>query len=488
MKLFGNLSAVLIVFAAALYGLSTVVLVGPTFGQPSQPPDEQTPAIKVTPIKIDPNTPLQVLLPTAPKTEAKIAPPFNEDLRLVPEIGFGQPISRKLQIQEAVQQTANIFAKVNHLNKKKKDGFLEALITQRPDLHGLPFRMGDECRTSEAQGRILPFLSATVNDAVKAYQSGSVSLDVFTDTLAELQTRPTLTTSKGLKMRVSRDNEDNYYRALVSTLIQVLGPEPEKPRTRLARSLATIPHVDATKALAQLALFAPEKEVRATALEGLRLRSDKDYTDILLQGFQYPLPEVSKRAAEALIKLERKDLLANLVDVLERPDPRLPSTRMENGKEAAVVRELVKVNHHHNCVLCHAPANTPDVPEWALKVTVPLPSEPFSESYLRPKSKLPIPPEIFVRIDMTYLRQDFSLMMPVANPDPWPVQQRFDFFVRTRALTPQEAQAWQVGAKDGLSPYQQSALLALRELTGRDTQPTAQAWRALLKLPVPSVP
>jgi hypothetical protein len=88
---------------------------------------------------------------------------------------------------------------------------------------------------------------------------------------------------------------------------------------------------------------------------------------------------------------------------------------------------------------------------------------------------------------MTYLRQDFSLMMPVANADPWPVQQRFDFFVRTRTLTPQEAQAWKVGANDGLSPYQQSALLALRELTGRDTEPTAQAWRTLLKLPAPSV-
>jgi hypothetical protein len=34
-----------------------------------------------------------------------------------------------------------------------------------------------------------------------------------------------------------------------------------------------------------------------------------------------------------------------------------------------------------------------------------------------------------------------------------------------------------------LSPYHRSALYALRELTGRDTEPTALAWRKLLKLP-----
>ena len=38
-----------------------------------------------------------------------------------------------------------------------------------------------------------------------------------------------------------------------------------------------------------------------------------------MKGFRYPLPAVSKRAAEALVKLERKDLLANLVEVLDRP-------------------------------------------------------------------------------------------------------------------------------------------------------------------------
>ena len=33
-----------------------------------------------------------------------------------------------------------------------------------------------------------------------------------------------------------------------------------------------------------------------------------------------------------------------------------------------------------------------------------------------------------------------------------------------------------------VTPYQRAALAALRELTGRDTAPTAKAWRQLLQL------
>lgn len=439
-----------------------------------QPPS--TPVESAPPLKIDPNAPLADLLPPAPKTVSKIPAPFNDDLNLVPVVAVGEPIARNLRRSEALKQTSQFFATISYLNEKKKDGFMETLIANRTELHGLPFMMGDACRTDEAKGRIMPFLSATLNE--RKFR------DDFAELLAELQIKPTLITPGGVKVRVNTENEDAYYRALVATLMQVLGPETEKFRVRLARSLATIPHIDATKALAQLAIFAPEQEVRRVAIDGLKLRREKDYADVLLQGFQYPLPDVSTRAAEALVKLDRKDLLPNLVEVLEKPDPRMPVTKTVKGKEVAVVRELVRLNHHNNCVMCHAPANTPDVPAWALKAAVQLPSEPFPSDggYMQIRSQ-PAPPSIFVRIDMTYLKQDFSQMMPVANPEPWPRMQRFDFFVRTRELSAKEAQAWQAARPDGPTPYQKSALLALRELTGRDTDPTAEAWRALLKMP-----
>jgi hypothetical protein len=65
--------------------------------------------------------------------------------------------------------------------------------------------------------------------------------------------------------------------------------------------------------------------------------------------------------------------------------------------------------------------------------------------------------------------------------------QRFDFLVRSRELTEEEAAAYreklaprQAGE---FSPYRRAALVSLRELTGRDTEPTPEAWRRLLKLP-----
>ena len=80
----------------------------------------------------------------------------------------------------------------------------------------------------------------------------------------------------------------------------------------------------------------------------------------------------------------------------------------------------------------------------------------------------------------------YALMMPVADAHPWPEMQRFDFLVRTRTLTAAEAQACKaccdIDEPGRLSPYHRSALFALRELTGRDTEPNAAAWRKLLKL------
>ena len=97
-------------------------------------------------------------------------------------------------------------------------------------------------------------------------------------------------------------------------------------------------------------------------------------------------------------------------------------------------------------------------------------------AYYRPSA-----PDILVRFDVTYLRQDFSMKLPVANADPWPELQRYDFLVRTREITEKEALAYrellEPSRTDSLSPYRRAALLALRQITGLDAEPTAKAWR-----------
>jgi hypothetical protein len=258
-------------------------------------------------------------------------------------------------------------------------------------------------------------------------------------------------------------------------------------KSAMARYLASIPSVDSSHALVKTILFTPEVDARNLAIEALKARQDKDYVDRLLQGFRYPWPEVAQRAADALVKLDRKDLVPKLIDVLDEPDPRAPITKKVDGKTVTTVREIVRINHHRNCLMCHAPAQDTLQNTDVLITQTPVPGEPF------PSPGSPILPsayygsegtaELAVRIDVTYLRQDFSAMLPVADDAPWPQMQRFDFVVRTRTLKDDAAIAYkekfdhlQPGA---LPPNHMAALAALRKLTGRDTTPTADAWRQL---------
>src|SRR5690606_39002704 len=99
------------------------------------------------------------------------------------------------------------------------------------------------------------------------------------------------------------------------------------------------------------------------------------------------------------------------------------------------VRELVRINHFRNCLLCHPPSFNPQD-----KVRGPIPStdQPLTTvQYYGPKG------EFFVHADVTYLHQDFSVQLPVENHGPWPAVQRFDFVVRERIARPDEVSALQ---------------------------------------------
>ena len=166
-------------------------------------------------------------------------------------------------------------------------------------------------------------------------------------------------------------------------------------------------------------------------MEALQVRRERDYTDMLLKGLRYPWPAVARRSADAVAKLGRTDLAPQLVALLDEPDPRVARARQEiDDKSALVVRELVRVNHNRNCLLCHSPGNTDGVSADTLRAPIPLPTEPLSPPANGYQSSSP---DLAVRIDVTYLREDFSLLQPVEDANPWPEMQRFDFLVRTRA-------------------------------------------------------
>jgi hypothetical protein len=273
--------------------------------------------------------------------------------------------------------------------------------------------------------------------------------------------------------------------ARIAALMQVLVPESPALRLGLVKYLSAVSHAEATRALARMAVFSQEEEVRRATVDALKVRREKDYTDVLKSGLRHPWPAAARNAADAAARLDRADLIPDLLAVLEDPDPRAPVAGEVNGKKVPVARELVRVNHHRTCLLCHSPGNTDEVPEEALTAAVPAEEEPLlppSQGYRSAPS-----PDVLVRIAVTYLRQDFSVMLPVPDAGPWPELQRFDFLVRARVLTDDEAgelrAALDPKEQGRLSPYRRAALAALRELTGKDTEPTAAAWRKLLDVP-----
>jgi hypothetical protein len=125
------------------------------------------------------------------------------------------------------------------------------------------------------------------------------------------------------------------------------------------------------------------------------------------------------------------------------------------------VREVVRINHLRNCRLCHSPGTSTTDLVLAQEPTPgqPLPSRPY---YGTRSGSGP-----FVRADTTYLKQDFSVLQKVANPDRWPELQRFDFVVWTRPSTTPEGIARVLQRAEVLQPpslHEQAIRYALQEL------------------------
>jgi hypothetical protein len=458
--------------------------------------------------KIDPNTPLKDLLPVPPGVAPPMPPWLVKDLTKVPEILFQKPPlvkpeentgkSQELTVEmaerlrkaheQAMEKTAHVIAKINHLNQKGTDHFLKVLVEKRPDLAGLPLVMGDACRLSKDRSQAFVQGVALVRNAMASDLEGKILSKVE---VAEKFWKSYQSPARaGQKTSEKPAPEQENTPARIAALMQMLAPESAELRQGLVEHLAGIDHADATRALTRLALFSFEEEVRRPALAALKTRPADDCTDLLLAGLRYPWPAVAHHASEAMVTFQRKDLVSQLVSFLDEPDPRAPVVGEVDGQKVPVVRELVRLNHHHNCLLCHAPGNTPDVASNRLGRS----TEIVTGAVPTPGHAMPSPsqgydplasPDILVRADVTYLRQDFSLRQPVKDAAPWPELQRFDFLVRTRTLTAKEAEAYrqwrdQQGT-DYQSPHHQAALAALRALTGRDAPaPTAQAWRRLL--------
>jgi hypothetical protein len=256
----------------------------------------------------------------------------------------------------------------------------------------------------------------------------------------------------------------------VPTLTQMLQIEDEAKRLVLVRELTRILSENATTQLAVRAIMDLSPAVRRAAVAGLEQRAWPQYAPVLLRGLRYPWPPVADHAAVALRTLRPREAVAPLVDLLDLPSPSAPV--LDAATNQYSVYELVRLNHLRNCLLCHAPSASKE--DGLVRGLVPTPGEalPVQQYYESQEGH-------FVRADVTFLRQDFSILLPDEQPGPWPHDQRYDFMTRLRTLPPGLGK--DLVALSGTYPQRSAVLYALRGLTGKDCGDSRASWLELLR-------
>lgn len=333
-------------------------------------------------------------------------------------------------------------------NGAERDSAIKRLKDNRRDLAGLPFVMGDACRLDKTAGKNLAADSLAAHNVVDVLDGESYpyrtkpSANDFAKVMENaVEAEPALS-ANGTKLRTAAS-----WASRLPAFDQILAPEAPGFRVALIDLVKDDSAPSVAKFLVRRAVFETSKNVREAAVKGLAKHSKEAYTDELLAAFRYPWSPAAVHAAQAVVALERIDLIGRLDDLRNEPAPDSP-VKAPKG-DAFQTRELVRVNHHKNCFLCHAPATKEDVAavirarRGPIDFPIGLVPDPSStirsfngRMYYRGRQD-----DVFVRADVTYLRQDFSVMMRVANPGPWPDMQRFDFLVRTNTLTANEAAA-----------------------------------------------
>jgi HEAT repeat protein len=377
--------------------------------------------------------------------------------------------SKELDIDAEKGTTAKLLAEAKKsppkADAKQPTPPVLELIARRADLRGLPVRQAAECAAPAKEAKALGSMSTEVRTFAAKYpgpaDGGSSSASFKRDQCFV-----------GYLEKKTRGGEWQGPEG-VRLLVQMFQTENAPVRTQLVRSLADNKAKDAAAAVARRAVFDLDFEVRVAAVKALKGRDAKEYRPALLEALCYPWPPVAVHAAEALVALDDRAAVADLVLLLDRPDPQAP---VQTKDKKWVAAELVRVNHLGNCVLCHAPSTAKDD---LVRGVVPVRGEPLPEVYYESKSGS------FVRADVTYLRQDFSVMQVVPEPGKWPRVQRFDYLVRQRELSDDEVKRLTAAKGDEPGgppsyPQREAVLWALRQLTGQDLGDRSEDWREYL--------
>ena len=324
---------------------------------------------------------------------------------------------------------------------------LEDILPDRPDLKGLPLVMGDECRLNDEDAKIQSNVSRMMGSVLAAFDSFA-NRKLSNDTSSRR-----LVVGEAVEGCTKSVGKDNPSQMLV-TLDQMMQIDHTRLVLDVIDNLREANTDTAIELLARRAKFDLRPEVRFSATQALKEFPKEKYREVLLDGFKYPWSVVAQHSAEAIVRLDDTHAVPELVELLKEHKS-LTSTE-EDGKYFQ--KEVVAVNHLRNCLLCHAPSMSSgdpsrgQVPDW---------ESPLSREYYQSTSGT------FVRADVTYLTQDFSVVQPVKSPGLWPANQRFDYMVYKRPIPERRA-------KKTNKIYREAIVFALQSLT-RET-PKDNSW------------
>jgi hypothetical protein len=331
------------------------------------------------------------------------------------------------------------------------------LLRDRAEFSGLPFVRLADARLRPARAKQLDTLSRTLHAHVQACTAGNGP-----------EARPDAGALRKL-LSESREGCPQWNEpGALPALLQILQVEEAPVRQVLVDLLGEMDDPRACSALAVRALVDLSAEVRRAAVRALARRPRRAYRAVLLAGFRYPWPPVAAHAAEALVALRDTAAVGQLEALLDEPPPAQPSPTVANLPGTLAVRELVRVNHLNNCVLCHPPSFQTKDP---VRGATPLAGRAVAShgGYGGGTENL------FVRADVTFLRQDFSIRQPVARPPAnTPSIERFDYLVRVRAPTSADWKRYHDNKDLLMREYRDAIDFALRELSTESPERDSQ--------------
>ncbi len=345
---------------------------------------------------------------------------------------------------------------------RKTRGLQEPVIMlacrNRPELAGLPFRLGPDA--------VLPRDRATAMNALSKELRDVIQKNSDPDTFRPDPDK--LYSALGADRPAKRDQKVWANAEAIPCIEQMLQAEGKTVRRMSCEMLRNLPGRASTETLARWAVFDTDPDNRAAAVAALRDRNPAEVTGLLVSHLRYPWARAVEHACEALIALDCTDAIPALAAAYQQPDPDAPFEVATPGLQWQTFRrEVVRVNHLRNCVLCHVPSfETTDLVRGAIPDLNSPPPPPTTPAYYNSSSS-------FVAAEVTYLRQDFSVVQPVANPGKWPTHQRYDYLVAVRRTTSPVADGPSVA-----SPYRAAIWSALRELSGRDPDQNPEWLRA----------